>query len=79
MIITRIAPSPTGPLHLWTARTALYCWLLAKQNNWKFILRIEDTDTARSTKFFEEDIIQWLKWLWLDFDAWPGKEDDKWP
>ena len=79
MIITRIAPSPTWPLHLWTVRTALFNWLLSKKNNWKFLLRIEDTDTTRSTKFFEEDIIQWLKWLWLDYDSWPDKEDEKWP
>ena len=79
MITTRIAPSPTGPLHLGTARTALYSYLLAKSQKWKFILRIEDTDTARSTKFFEEDIMEWLKWLWLDRDAWPDKNDDKWP
>ncbi len=79
MIVTRIAPSPTGPLHLGTARTALYSRLLAKKNNWKFILRIEDTDTTRSTKFFEEDIIQGLKWLWLDYDVGPWKEDDKGP
>lgn len=79
MITTRIAPSPTGPLHLWTARTALYSYLLAKSKNWKFILRIEDTDTARSTKFFEEDIMSWLKWLWLNRDAWPDKNDEKGP
>jgi len=79
MTITRIAPSPTWPLHLGTARTALYSWLLARKNNWKFILRIEDTDTARSTKFFEEDIIQGLKRLWLDYDAGPWKEDEKGP
>lgn len=79
MIKTRIAPSPTGNFHLWTARSALYNFLYAKQNNGKFLLRIEDTDTARSTKFYEEDIIQWLKWLWMDYDIWPDKEDELWP
>lgn len=70
-MITRIAPSPTGYLHLWTVRTALYSYILAKKYSWKFILRIEDTDLTRSTKFFEEDIMNWLKWLWLDRDEWP--------
>lgn len=79
MIVTRIAPSPTWPLHLGTVRTALYSYLLAKSQGWKFILRIEDTDTARSTKFFEEDIMDWLRWLWLEWDSWPDKNDEKWP
>ncbi len=76
MIKTRIAPSPTWNLHLGTARSALYNYLYAKQTGWKFLLRIEDTDTARSTKFFEEDIIQGLKWLGMDYDIWPWKEDE---
>ena len=79
MIKTRVAPSPTWNLHLWTARTALYSYLYARQNWWKFLLRVEDTDTARSTKFYEEDIIQWLSWLWMEYDAGPDKEDEFWP
>ncbi|MBT7338644.1 MAG: glutamate--tRNA ligase, partial [Candidatus Jacksonbacteria bacterium] len=49
-IRTRIAPSPTGDLHIGTARTALFSYLFAKQNNGKFVVRIEDTDKERSTK-----------------------------
>ena len=79
MIKTRIAPSPTGNLHLGTARSALYNYLYSKQTGWKFLLRIEDTDTARSTKFFEEDIIQGLRWLGMDYDIWPYKEDELGP
>lgn len=68
MVVTRIAPSPTWPMHIWTARTALFCYLLAKQNNWKFLLRIEDTDKERSKKEFENYIYEWLKRLWLQWD-----------
>jgi glutamyl/glutaminyl-tRNA synthetase len=67
-IVTRIAPSPTGVLHVGTARTALFNYLFAKQNKGKFVLRIEDTDAERSKKEFEEDILQTMKWLGLDYD-----------
>lgn len=67
----RLAPSPTGPLHLGTARTALFNWLFAKNHNGKFILRIEDTDIERSEKKYEKDIIKGLKWLGLDWDEGP--------
>ncbi len=67
MIRVRIAPSPTGNLHLGTARTALFNWLFAKKHGGEFILRIEDTDLERSEKKFEEDIIKGLKWLGLDW------------
>jgi len=53
----RIAPSPTGAFHIGTARTALFNFLFTKKNKGKFILRIEDTDKARSQKHFEQDII----------------------
>lgn len=79
MLITRYAPSPTGYQHIWWIRTALYCWLLAKQDNGKFLLRIEDTDQARSTKLFEEWIIDSLRWFGLERDAGPDKDDGKWP
>lgn len=79
MIVTRFAPSPTGNLHIWWVRTAFYSRLWARKNNWKYILRIEDTDTTRSTKFFEQDIIKSFEWLWLEWDAWPWNEDGKWP
>lgn len=61
----RIAPSPTGGLHIGTARTALFNWLYAKKHAGDFILRIEDTDRARSTKDFENAIVEDLKWLGL--------------
>ncbi len=66
-IRTRIAPSPTGKLHIGTARTALFNWLFAKKNGGEFILRIEDTDLERSTKEFEEDIIAGLGWLGINW------------
>ncbi len=68
-IITRIAPSPTGVLHFGTARTALFNYLFAKKHGGKFVLRIEDTDKERSTKEFEENILENLKWLGLDHDS----------
>jgi len=64
----RIAPSPTGFLHIGTARTALFNWIFAHQNKGKFILRIEDTDAKRSKKKYEKDIISGLKWLGLNWD-----------
>ncbi len=67
-IRVRIAPSPTGPLHLGTARTALFNYLFAKKNKGKFILRIEDTDIERSKKKYEKDIIENLNWLGLKWD-----------
>jgi glutamyl-tRNA synthetase len=67
-IRTRIAPSPTGDLHIGTTRTALFSYLFAKQNNGKFIVRIEDTDKERSKKKFEDDILEGLKWLGLEED-----------
>lgn len=68
MIKTRFAPSPTGYLHLGGVRTALYSWLYARQNQGKFILRIEDTDVKRSTKKYLHNILESLKWLGLDWD-----------
>lgn len=68
MIITRFAPSPTGYLHLGNARTAIFSYLFARHHKGKFILRIEDTDLERSTKEFEESIIEDLKWLGIDWD-----------
>jgi glutamyl/glutaminyl-tRNA synthetase len=60
-IRVRMAPSPTGFLHIGTARTALFNYLAAKHYGGKFILRIEDTDLERSKKEFEQDIIEGLK------------------
>jgi glutamyl-tRNA synthetase len=67
----RIAPSPTGPLHIGTARTALYNYLHARHVGGTFILRLEDTDRARSTTEFEKDILDGLHWLGLDWDEGP--------
>jgi len=67
-IVTRIAPSPTGALHVGTARSALFNYLFARKHGGTFILRIEDTDKERSKKEFEEDIISGLEWLGLHPD-----------
>jgi nondiscriminating glutamyl-tRNA synthetase len=67
----RIAPSPTGPLHIGTARTALYNYLFAKRHGGTFVLRLEDTDVARSTVAHEQDILDGLHWLGLDWDEGP--------
>ncbi len=67
----RFAPSPTGPLHLGGARTALFNWLFAKQHNGQFILRVEDTDIERSDIKYEENIIQGLRWLGIFWDEGP--------
>ena len=67
----RIAPSPTGPLHIGTARTALFNYLFAKKTGGTFILRLEDTDVARSTLAFEQDILDGLHWLGIDWDEGP--------
>lgn len=74
-VITRFAPSPTGVLHIGSVRTALYSWLYARQNNGKFILRIEDTDKERSRKEFEENIIDGLAWLGLAHDEFYRQSD----
>lgn len=67
-IIVRMAPSPTGNLHVGTARTTLFNYLFAKKFGGKFILRIEDTDKERSTKEFEQNILEGLEWLGLKHD-----------
>jgi glutamyl-tRNA synthetase len=68
---TRIAPSPTGFLHLGTARTALYSWAFARHHGGEFVLRIEDTDVARSTQDSVEQILASMRWLGLDCDEGP--------
>lgn len=67
----RIAPSPTGPLHIGTARTALFNYLFAKRSGGTFILRLEDTDVARSTLDYERDILDNLHWLGIEWDEGP--------
>jgi len=76
-IRVRIAPSPTGPLHLGTARTALFNWLFAKNQNGTFILRIEDTDLERSDPKYEKDILESLSWLGLKWDEGPYRQSDR--
>ena len=68
---TRIAPSPTGYLHLGTARTALYSWAYARHHGGQFVLRIEDTDVARSTQDSVDQILAAMRWLGLDYDEGP--------
>ena len=68
MVRTRFAPSPTGFLHVGGLRTALYAYLLAKQNGGKFLLRIEDTDRKRFVEGSIESIIRSLKWAGMDVD-----------
>ncbi|MBI5327877.1 MAG: glutamate--tRNA ligase [Deltaproteobacteria bacterium] len=70
-IRTRFAPSPTGYLHIGGARTALFNWLFARHHNGKFILRIEDTDVARSTEESTQAILDGMQWLGLDYDEGP--------
>lgn len=71
MTITRFPPSPTGYLHIGGARTALYSWLHARQNNGSFVLRIEDTDLERSTQESVQAILDGMQWLGLDYDQGP--------
>lgn len=68
-VVTRFAPSPTGYLHIGGARTALFNWLFAKHHGGKFLLRIEDTDRARSTKEAIDAILDGMNWLGLDWDG----------
>ncbi|WP_445678419.1 glutamate--tRNA ligase [Radicibacter daui] len=68
-VVTRFAPSPTGYLHIGGARTALFNWLYARHTGGKFLLRIEDTDRARSTEDAVRAILEGLKWLELDWDG----------
>jgi glutamyl-tRNA synthetase len=68
---TRFAPSPTGFLHIGGARTALYSWAFARRHGGRFILRIEDTDTERSTRESEAAILDSMKWLGLEWDEGP--------
>ncbi|MDO5613837.1 MAG: glutamate--tRNA ligase [Paracoccus sp. (in: a-proteobacteria)] len=70
-VVTRFAPSPTGYLHIGGARTALFNWLFARARGGKFLLRIEDTDRARSTPQATEAILKGLRWLGLDWDGEP--------
>lgn len=68
-VVTRIAPSPTGYMHIGTARTALFNWLFARRHGGQFLLRIEDTDRARSTPEATAAILRGFEWLGLDYDG----------
>jgi glutamyl-tRNA synthetase len=68
-VVTRFAPSPTGFLHIGGARTALFNWLYARHHGGRFLLRIEDTDRARSTQAAIEAILDGMRWLGLDWDG----------
>ncbi len=68
-VVTRFAPSPTGFLHIGGARTALFNWLFARHHGGKFLLRIEDTDRARSTQAAIDAILDGMRWLGLDWDG----------
>jgi glutamyl-tRNA synthetase len=74
-VVTRFAPSPTGYFHAGSYRTALFAWIYARQNKGKFILRIEDTDKERSKKEYEENIIESLRWLGLEYDEFYRQSD----
>ena len=68
-IRTRFAPSPTGYLHLGSARTALFNWAFARHHGAEFVLRVEDTDRERSTRESEDHQLEGLAWLGLDWDG----------
>ena len=76
-IRVRFAPSPTGHLHIGGARTALFNWLFAHHHRGRFILRIEDTDTTRSTDEYIDAIIQGMTWLGLDWDEGPFRQTER--
>ncbi|MBZ1356606.1 MAG: glutamate--tRNA ligase [Candidatus Nealsonbacteria bacterium] len=73
----RFAPSPTGSLHIGSARTALFNYLFAKNKNGTFVLRVEDTDKERSRPEFEKEIIEGLKWLGIDWNEGPDNGEYK--
>ncbi len=78
-IITRFPPSPTGYLHVGGARTALFNWLYARHMKGKFVLRIEDTDAARSTQASVDAIFEALEWLGIDWDEGPFFQSQRYP
>ena len=74
-LTTRFAPSPTGRMHLGNARTALFSYLLARGRGGRFVLRVEDTDSARGSEAHLASQLEDLRWLGLDWDGGPGIED----
>lgn len=75
-IRVRFAPSPTGPIHVGSIRTALFSWLFARHYGGVFVLRIEDTDKERSEKRYDDELLQGLSWVGLDWDEGPAPADD---
>lgn len=75
-VVTRFAPSPTGNLHSGAYRTAIFSYLYARKNAGTFVLRIEDTDKERSKKEYEENILESLKWLGLEYDVFVRQSDN---
>ncbi|MFT7677694.1 MAG: glutamyl-tRNA synthetase, partial [Planctomycetota bacterium] len=75
----RIAPSPTGTVHLGLCRTALFNWAYARRHGGEFLLRIEDTDTVRNTQESLDAILEGLRWLGIDWDEGPDKGGPKGP
>lgn len=73
----RFAPSPTGHLHVGGARTAIFNWLFAKHHNGTFVIRVEDTDQARSTRESEQMVLDDLRWLGLDWDEGPYRQSER--
>ncbi len=78
-VITRFAPSPTGHLHIGGARTALFCWAFARKHDGRFLLRIEDTDQARSSEDAAKGILEDLAWLGITWDDGPEFTSDGGP
>src|SRR3990172_10475457 len=76
-IRTRLAPSPTGLLHVGNARAGIFNYLFAKKSGGEFILRIEDTDLERSRKEYEEDAKEAMRWLGLNWDGFYRQSDRK--
>ena len=74
---TRFAPSPTGFLHLGSARTALFNWAFTRRHGGVFVLRIEDTDSARSTRESEAALLEGLAWLGIEWDEGPYRQSDR--
>jgi glutamyl-tRNA synthetase len=77
LVRTRFAPSPTGYLHMGSARTALFNWAFARRHGGRMILRIEDTDRERSTREFERTLLDGLHWLGIDWDEGPSRQSER--
>jgi glutamyl-tRNA synthetase len=76
-VVTRFPPSPTGDLHIGSARTALYNWLYARKHNGELVFRLEDTDRERSTQEAVDVIVEGMRWLGLDYDSGPYYQTDR--